>query len=187
MIICPILCHLGKTWSSEKNFSSEADDFCNETPCNILSVVFMQGLFWKTNTNKILFLGFRRAYKLSLEVPILFSKSILISTRDVMRPYLALGMCRSPFPLYVLGSRVWLFCDTMNYSHQAPLSMKFSRQEYWSGLPCPLPGDLPNPGIEPGSSALQADYLPSDSSGSPGYVTTPQKREYIHVCIYVYI
>ena len=43
--------------------------------------------------------------------------------------------------------------------------MGFSRQEYWSGLPFPSPGDLPNPGIEPGSPALQADSLPSESSG----------------------
>ena len=42
-------------------------------------------------------------------------------------------------------------CDLMNYSLQAPLSMGFSRQEYWSGLLCPLPGDLLNPGIEPTS------------------------------------
>ena len=42
---------------------------------------------------------------------------------------------------------------------QAPLSMKFSRQEYWSGLPFPSPGDLPDPGIEPRSPALQADSL----------------------------
>ena len=42
-------------------------------------------------------------------------------------------------------------------ARQAPLSMGFSRQEYWSGLPFPSPGDLPNPGIEPGSLALQAD------------------------------
>ena len=46
--------------------------------------------------------------------------------------------------------------------HQAPPSMKFSRQEYWSGLPFPSPGDLPDPGIEPGSPALQADALPSE-------------------------
>ena len=43
---------------------------------------------------------------------------------------------------------------------QAPLSMGFPRQEYWSGLPFPSPGDLPRPGIEPGSPALQADDLP---------------------------
>ena len=45
---------------------------------------------------------------------------------------------------------------------QASLSMEFSRQEYWSGLPCPPPGDLPHPGIEPRSPALQADSLPSE-------------------------
>ena len=42
-------------------------------------------------------------------------------------------------------------------AHQVPLSMEFSRQEYWSGLPFPSPGDLPDPGIEPGSPTLQAD------------------------------
>ena len=45
---------------------------------------------------------------------------------------------------------------------QAPLSMGFSRQEYWSGLPFPSPGDLPDPGIKPGSPALQADDLPTE-------------------------
>ena len=43
----------------------------------------------------------------------------------------------------------------------------FSRQEYWSGLPCPPPGDLPNPGIEPRSPALRADALPSEPPGKP--------------------
>ena len=42
-------------------------------------------------------------------------------------------------------------------AHQAPLSMEFSRQEYWSGVPFPSPGDLPDPGNEPGSPTLQAD------------------------------
>ena len=46
-----------------------------------------------------------------------------------------------------------------------PLSMGFSRQEYWSGLPCPSPGDLPNPGIKPGSPVSQVDSLPSESPG----------------------
>ena len=52
-------------------------------------------------------------------------------------------------------------------AHQAPPSMGFSRQEYWSGLPCPSPGHLPDPGIEPGSPALQADALPSEPPGEP--------------------
>ena len=48
-----------------------------------------------------------------------------------------------------------------------PLSMKFSRQEYWSGLLFPSPGDLPHPGIEPRSPTLQADSLPSEPPGNP--------------------
>ena len=57
-------------------------------------------------------------------------------------------------------SRVRLFATPWTVTHQAPPSMGFSRQEYWSGLPFPSPGDLSNPGIEPGSPALQADVLP---------------------------
>ena len=52
-------------------------------------------------------------------------------------------------------------------ARQAHLSMRFSRQEYWSGLPCTPPGDLPDPGIEPGSRALQADSSPLSHQGSP--------------------
>ena len=58
-------------------------------------------------------------------------------------------------------------CDPVDIACQAPLSMGFSRQEYWSGLPFPSPGDLPNPGIEPGSPALQADALSSEPPGKP--------------------
>ena len=50
---------------------------------------------------------------------------------------------------------------------QAPLSMGFSRQEYWSGLPFPSPEDLPYPGIKPGSSSLKADSLPTELQGKP--------------------
>ena len=57
-------------------------------------------------------------------------------------------------------------CDPMNYiAHKAPLSMGFSGQEYWSGLPFPPPGDLPDPGIKPWSPALQAE-----SPGKPTYI-----------------
>ena len=52
-------------------------------------------------------------------------------------------------------------------AHQAPLSMEFSRQEYWSGLPFPSAGDLPDQGIKPRSPALQADSFPSELQGSP--------------------
>ena len=64
-------------------------------------------------------------------------------------------------------SCAWLFSTTWTVTHQAPLSMEFSRQEYWSGLPFPSPGDLPNPGIESGSSTLQVDALPSEPPGKP--------------------
>ena len=54
-------------------------------------------------------------------------------------------------------------CDPMNYiAHQAPQSMEFSKQEYWSGLPFPSPGDLPGPGIQSRSPALQAKSVPSE-------------------------
>ena len=57
-------------------------------------------------------------------------------------------------------SRVRLFATPWTVAHQAPPSMGFSRQEYWSGLPSPSPGDLPDAGIEPGSPALQEDAWP---------------------------
>ena len=59
-------------------------------------------------------------------------------------------------------SRVQLFVTPWTVAHQAPLSMGFSRQEYWSGLPFPSPGDLPHLGIESRSPALQADALTSE-------------------------
>ena len=62
-------------------------------------------------------------------------------------------------------SCVQLFMTPWTVAHQVPLSMGFSRQEYWSGLPCPLPGDLPNPGIKPRSPTLQADSLPPEPPG----------------------
>ena len=64
-------------------------------------------------------------------------------------------------------SHVGLFATPWTLAHLAPLSMGFSRQEYWSGLPCPPPGDLPNPGIEPRSPELQAVSLPSEPPGKP--------------------
>ena len=58
-----------------------------------------------------------------------------------------------------------LFVTPWTVAHQAPPSMGFSRQEYWSRLPFPSPGDCPEPGIEPRSPALQADALPSETPG----------------------
>ena len=61
----------------------------------------------------------------------------------------------------------WLFATPWTVAYQAPQSMGFSRQKCWNGLPFPSPGDLPDPGIEPGSPALQADALPSEPPGKP--------------------
>ena len=64
-------------------------------------------------------------------------------------------------------SHVQLFATPWTVACQAPLFMGFSRQEYWSGLPLPPSGDLPDPGTEPGSAALQVDSLPSGQPGKP--------------------
>ena len=65
-----------------------------------------------------------------------------------------------------LLSGVWLFVTPWTVAHQAPPSMGFSRQEYWSGLPFPSLGDLPNPGIEPRFPVFQADALTSEPPGT---------------------
>ena len=70
-------------------------------------------------------------------------------------------------PVVQSPSCVRLFSTSWTVAHQAPLPMGFSRQEYWSGLPCPPPGDLPNPGMEPNSPSLQVDSLPSEPPGKP--------------------
>ena len=67
-------------------------------------------------------------------------------------------------------SRVRLFVTPWTVACQAPPSMGFSRQEYWSGLPFPSPGDLPDPGTEPRSPALQADALLSEPPGKPPHM-----------------
>ena len=64
-------------------------------------------------------------------------------------------------------TQVRLFATSWTVADQASPSMEFSRQENWSELPIPAPGDLPDSGIEPGSPALQADVLPSEPPGKP--------------------
>ena len=66
-----------------------------------------------------------------------------------------------------LLTHVRLFATLWTVAHQAPPSMGFSRQEYWSGLPFSSPGGLPDPGIEPRSPALQAEALTSEPPGKP--------------------
>ena len=79
-----------------------------------------------------------------------------------------------------LLSHVWLFATSWSVAYQALPSMGFSRQEYWSGLPFPSAGDLPNPGIEPRSPALQTDTLSSEPPGKPW---TTGKSLYFHLQI----
>ena len=83
-----------------------------------------------------------------------------------------------------LLSHVRLFVTPWTVVYQGPLSMGFSRQEYWSGLPFPSPGDLPNPGTEPRSPALQADALPSEPPGKPlcGELLCLFRVERLHSC-----
>ena len=64
-------------------------------------------------------------------------------------------------------SRVQLFATPWTVAHQAPLSMEFPRQEYWSGLPFPSPGDLPNPGIKPESPALAGGFFTIETPRKP--------------------
>ena len=77
-------------------------------------------------------------------------------------------------------SRVQLFATPWTVAHQAPLPMGFSRQEYWSELPFPSPGDLPDPGIKLRSPTLQADALTSEPPGKPSFFFKGVKM-YTHI------
>ena len=76
-------------------------------------------------------------------------------------------------------SWVQLFATPYTVAYQVPPSMGFSRQEYWSGLPFPSPGDLTSPGFKPGSPALHTDTLLSEPPGKPCI--------YAYICIYIYV
>ena len=92
---------------------------------------------------------------------------LIVKTRR-KTPY---GLCAQSL------SRVQFFATPWTVAHQAPLSRGFSRQEYQSGFPCPLPGDLPNPGIEPRSPTLQVDSLSTEPQGKPKDSMKELKRE----------
>ena len=70
--------------------------------------------------------------------------------------------------------------DSATPARQASLSMKFSRQEYWTGQPFPPPGDLPDPGIKPGSPVLHTDYLPSEPPGKTTAAVGPNSFLYLN-------
>ena len=85
-------------------------------------------------------------------------------------------LCSGQFILFcccLVAKSCLTLCDPWTVAHQAPLSMGFSRQEYWSGLPLPPPGDLPNPGIESGSTAWQTNCLPLSLLGHPSFCLLP--------------
>ena len=100
-------------------------------------------------------------YLASSEVKVAHSCTTLCDSMD----YAVHGILQARILVKVkvkVTQSVWLFAIPWTVAHQDPLSIEFSRQEYWSGLQFPSPGDLPDPGIKPGSPALQADSLPSE-------------------------
>ena len=123
--------------------------------------------------NKMLFtisLAYKEVYKYWHKINL---KEILCQTRfhpcfavpPAGRSHNSNGVC-----LCKLLSRVWLFATPWTIAHQAPLSTEFSRQEYWSRLPFPFPGNLPYRGIEHWFPALQADSLLCEPPGKPAMV-----------------
>ena len=83
----------------------------------------------------------------------------LLAVQGTLKSLLQHHSSKAPVLWHSL-SHVQLIATPWTIACQAPLSMGFSRQEYWNGLPFPSPGDLPNPGMEPESPELQADSLP---------------------------
>ena len=95
--------------------------------------------------------------------------SCVVGRGCLLWPGCSVGKTPLAFALLQLLSRVRLFATPWTITYQAPVSMGFSRQECWSGFPFPSPGDLPDPGIEPGSPTLQADALSSEPPGNPSF------------------
>ena len=109
-----------------------------------------------------------------------FSKQCLIFIRSFIQEVsIAYPLCPELCCAQSL-SRIHLFVTPWTVACQATLSLGFSRQKYWSGLPCPFPGDLLNLGIEPRSLELQADSLPSEPPGKP-------KKEYWEQVAYPFL
>ena len=85
-------------------------------------------------------------------------------------------------------SCVQIFATLWTVAHQAPLSMGFSRQEHWRGLPCPPPGDLPNPGIEPTSPTLVGGFYITSTTWEAPICVQIHTNTYIYIYeIYIYI
>ena len=94
----------------------------------------------------------------------LFKNNIIESLEKFLSASLYYWRVHANFNCAQLVATLWIV------AHQTPLSVGFSRQEYWFGLPFASPGDLPDPGIEPCSTILQADSLPSEPPGKPIFI-----------------
>ena len=119
--------------------------------------------------------SFIQEFYLLLSVHLMPSQTLLMALPSVSR---SLGRRKAyantlkKVLLFLLFSHVQLFATPWTVTCQAPLSMEFSRQEYWSRLPFPSPGDLPHPGIEPTSPALAGRFFTTKPPGK-----FPQKRD----------
>ena len=96
-------------------------------------------------------------------------------------------LCSIPFYEYsveivLVAQSCPALCNPMTVAQRAPLSIEFSRQKYWSGLTCPPPGDLPDPGIEPRSPPWQTDYLPSEPLGKPMLLLLLSRFSHVRLC-----
>ena len=112
-------------------------------------------------------------YYVDFFLKVLHTLYIYMHTCVYMHIYIHTHMCTHTYVHACCHfSCVWLCVTPWTVARQAPLTLGFSRQEYWSGLPCPPPGDLPNPGFEPRSPELQADSLSSEPSRKPKYECT---------------
>ena len=128
--------------------------------CCFLSICHVSGLILGKQYNLVFFFLFFFLLSIHLSSPFLPPRLVWTTVSTKQTQSYDIELC------CVLSHSVMFDSATpWSVAHQAPLSMGFSRQQYCSRLSCPPPGDLPNPGIEPRSPALQADSLPS---GPPG-------------------
>ena len=165
----------------------------NRWKVEVIRIIFMGERLHKLMIhpyNGILFNNFKRMNykftKLWINLNVLCSRSVSVSRSVVSNSLWSHGLqptrllCPWNFPGKNIGkkvkvkslSRVWLFVTPWTVAYQAPPSMGFSRQEYWSGLPFPSPGDLPDSGIEPRSPPSQADTLTSEPPGKTSHMST---------------
>ena len=116
---------------------------------------------------EIMFLCLKEWVLSVLSVPFFTLLKVRFFLFFLSEKFLRASLCHwhSEYSLWKSLSRVQLFVIPRTVAHQAPLFIEFSRQEYWSGLPFPSPGDLSDPGIKPGCPAFQAVSLPSEPPG----------------------